>query len=65
VTLDDYWLVNAAVSYKLQKGVEVFGRVENALDSQYQEVYGFATPGITAFAGLRFTLGGPDGLSGN
>jgi vitamin B12 transporter len=65
VTLDDYWLVNAAVSYKLEKGVEVFTRVENALNSQYQEVFGFNTPGITAFAGVRFTFGGPDGYSGN
>jgi vitamin B12 transporter len=63
ITLDDYWLVNLAASYKLQKGVELFGRVENALDAQYQEVFGFNTPGITAFAGVRFTFGGPDGLS--
>jgi vitamin B12 transporter len=63
VTLDDYWLVNLATSYKLQKGVELFGRVENALDAQYQEVFGFNTPGIAAFAGLRFTFGGPDGLA--
>jgi vitamin B12 transporter len=63
VTLDDYWLVNLAASYKLQKGVELFGRVENALDAQYQEVFGFNTPGITAFAGVRFTFGGPEGMS--
>ena len=63
VTLDDYWLVNLAASYKLQKGVELFGRVENALDAQYQEIFGFNTPGVTAFAGLRFTFGGADGLA--
>ena len=33
VSLDAYWLVNATVSYKLQPGVEVFGRVENAARS--------------------------------
>jgi vitamin B12 transporter len=65
VTLDDYWLVDLAASYKLQKGVELFGRVENALDAQYQEVFGFNTPGIAAFAGVRFTFGGPEGLSPN
>ncbi|HEY1244156.1 MAG TPA: TonB-dependent receptor [Hyphomicrobiaceae bacterium] len=63
VTLDDYWLVNLAASYRLQKGVELFGRVENALDAQYQEVFGFNTPGITTFAGVRFTFGGPDGVA--
>jgi vitamin B12 transporter len=65
VTLDDYWLVDLAASYKLQKGVELFGRVENALDAQYQEVFGFNTPGIAAFAGVRFTFGGSEGLSPN
>jgi vitamin B12 transporter len=63
VTLDDYWLVNATASYKLQKGVEVFARVENALNAQYEEVFGYNTPGATAFAGVRFTFGGPEGMS--
>ena len=51
--MDSYWLVNIAAAYKLQPGVEVFGRVENLLDEHYQDVFGFnATPGITAFAGV-------------
>ena len=41
VALDAYWLLNATASYKLQPGVEVFGRVENLLDQHYQEVYGY------------------------
>jgi vitamin B12 transporter len=64
VVLDEYWLVNAAVSYKLQPGVEVFGRVENLFDRRYQEVFGFQAPPIMAFAGLKFTFGGPDGAEG-
>jgi vitamin B12 transporter len=62
VTLDDYWLVTAAASYKLQKGVEVFGRVENILNDHYEETYGYNTPGMAAFAGLKFTMGGPEGF---
>ena len=62
VTLADYWLVTAAASYKLQKGVEVFGRVENVLNDHYQEIYGYNTPGLAAFAGLKFTMGGPEGF---
>ena len=65
VALDEYWLLNAGASYKLQPGVEVFGRVENLLDQHYQEVFGFnATPGIAAFAGVKLTFGGPDGVAG-
>jgi vitamin B12 transporter len=63
VTLDDYWLLSTALTYKLQPGVELFGRVENLLDSHYEEVSGYNTPGIAAFAGVKLTFGGPDGLS--
>jgi vitamin B12 transporter len=65
-TLDDYWLLRATASYKLQPGMEVFGRVENLLDQHYQEVFGYnATPGVAAFAGIKLTFGGPDGYRGN
>ena len=37
----DYWLVNATASYKLQPGVEMFGRVENLLNQHYQEMFGY------------------------
>jgi vitamin B12 transporter len=54
-TLDDYWLVNVAASYKLTPGMELYGRVENLLDEDYQEIFGYETAGIAAYAGLRFT----------
>jgi vitamin B12 transporter len=66
VSLDDYWLLRLAASYKLQPGVELFGRVENLLDQHYQEVLGYnATPGIAAFAGIKLTFGGPEGYGGS
>jgi vitamin B12 transporter len=62
VELDDYWLASVAARYKLQPGVEIFGRVENAFDAHYQEVYGFETAGIAAYAGMKLTFGGEDGI---
>ena len=59
VSLDAYWLVNAAASYKVQPGVELFGRVENLLDQDYQEVFGYETAGIAAYAGVRLTYEEP------
>jgi vitamin B12 transporter len=56
VTLDDYWLVTAAASYRLRPGVEIYGRVENLLDQGFQEVFGYNSPGIAAYAGMRFTF---------
>lgn len=63
VTLNDYWLLSSALTYKLQPGVEIFGRVENLLDTKYEEVSGYNTPGLAAFAGVKFTLGGPGGVA--
>jgi vitamin B12 transporter len=62
VALGDYWLVNAGASYEVAPGVELFGRVENALDQRYAEVYGFATPGIAGFGGVKLTWGGELGI---
>lgn len=59
VTLDGYWLVTAAASYEIAPGMELFGRVENLLDQDYEEVFGFNTAGLAAYAGLRFTFEEP------
>jgi vitamin B12 transporter len=64
VELSDYWLINATASYKPQPGVEVFGRVENLLDQHYQEAFGFESAPIAAYAGVKLTFGGPDGIGG-
>ena len=60
VALDDYWLITAAASWKVKPGIEIFARVENLLDETYEEVYGFNTAGIAAYAGMRITFGGEE-----
>ena len=49
-----------ALGYKLiaseRRTLEVFGRVENLFDEDYEEVYGFEAPGFAAFGGIRMTL---------
>ena len=56
VTLGGYTVVNVGGSFKVNETVEVFGRIENLFDRDYQEIYGFNTPGLTAFAGLKATF---------
>jgi vitamin B12 transporter len=56
VTLGGYTVVNVGGSYKMNETVEIFGRIDNLFDRDYQEVYGFNTPGLTAFAGLKATF---------
>ncbi len=55
VTLDSYWLGTIAASYEVMPGVELFGRVENLFDDDYQEVFGFEAAQIAAYAGVRLT----------
>lgn len=61
--LDSYWLTTLAASYQLSPGVEVYGRVENALNDSYQEAYGYATAGATVFAGMRFSYVEPASIA--
>lgn len=56
VQLGEYVLVNFAGAYELQEDIRVFGRIDNLLDERYEEVKGFGTPGIAAFAGLEFSF---------
>jgi vitamin B12 transporter len=57
VTLDDVWLVGIAGSYKLAQNLTLFGRVENALDRKYQEIYGYQAARAAAYVGLKIDLG--------
>jgi vitamin B12 transporter len=53
VTLDDFWLVNLALSYEFLPGLEVIGGIENLLDEQYEATYGYRAAGIAGYGGLR------------
>ena len=56
-TLDSFTLVNIGASYEIFDGVSLFARGENLLDDNYQEVFGFGTPGIAGYAGVRVKFG--------
>ena len=49
----DYTLVGAGVSYDVGGGTEVYLRVENLLDEDYETAGGFNQPGRAAYVGLR------------
>ena len=57
-TLDDYLLVTATASYDVTNQIQIFGRIENLLDEQYQEIFSYNTMGIGVYMGLRVRLGG-------
>jgi len=53
VALDDYSVLDLSARYAISDVVEIFGRVQNATDEQYQEVVGYNTAGRSAYAGVR------------
>jgi len=52
-TLDDFFLVNLRGAYALSSQLEVFARVENVTDADYQDNFGFGTAPLSAFGGVR------------
>lgn len=57
VSLDDYLLLNAQLSYQLSDQAQAYIKVQNALDENYQEAFGYRGQPIAAMAGMRLTLG--------
>jgi len=53
--LDDYWLVNLSASYKIYKWLQVYGRIDNLFDEFYEEAWSYATPGLSAYTGIKIT----------
>lgn len=53
VTLGSYTLIHLAGSYKITDKLGLYGRVDNLLDKDYQDVFSFQTPGISGIVGLK------------
>jgi outer membrane receptor protein involved in Fe transport len=50
-------VVNLGASWRPLRTVEVFGRLQNLFDRQYEEVLGYPAPGRTAYLGARVAVG--------
>ena len=55
VDLPSFTLVTLAGAYNFNKSVQLFGRIENLLDQDYEEVWSAQSPGIGFFAGVRMS----------
>lgn len=54
VTLDSYTLVNLNASYQLNRNWQVFAKLENAFDEDYQLASGYNTQDRAGFLGIRY-----------
>ena len=57
VTLDDFFIVDVAASYKITENFSLIGRIENLLNEDYEEVFDFNEAGIGALIGFRSEFG--------
>jgi vitamin B12 transporter len=55
-SLDDYEVVNLNASYDLTDSLNLYGRVENLLGADYEEVPNYNSPGAAAYAGVRYSF---------
>ena len=56
--LDEYSLLNATVSYELSERLQLFARLDNVTDENYEELFGFASPRFGVYSGAVILLGG-------
>ena len=53
VNLDHFFLLNVAGSYNLTEQIQLYARVENMLDDNYEEALDFGGPGVRGYFGIR------------
>ena len=53
VTVDDSQVTDLGLSFALTSYAELYGRIDNLFDADYEEVYGYHTAGRAATLGFR------------
>ena len=51
--LDSWTRVDLTGSYDLNETIELYGRIENLFDEEYQQILGYGAPGLSGSVGLR------------
>jgi len=54
-----YQLLNAGFAYKLPKGIEIYGHINNFLNQRYEEAFGFPSLRLNFISGFKIDLPTP------
>jgi vitamin B12 transporter len=54
--VDSWFRVDLAGQFALSEGVELYARIENLFDEEYQQILGYGTPGLSGYVGARLTF---------
>ncbi len=55
-TLDSHLLAHGGLDFRISPRARIYLQVENALDAEYEDVFGFRNPGRRALAGVALKL---------
>lgn len=55
-TVDSWTRVDASAVYTFSDHIEVFGRIENLGDRDYQQIFGYGTPERSGYVGVTYTF---------
>jgi len=53
--LDSYMVVNLSASYDVTDYMQVYGRIGNLFDEEYEEAWSYATPGLSGYLGIKLS----------
>ena len=56
VQLESFWLLDLTAAYDINQSTNIFVRASNLLDEEYEQVFGYRTPGRSAYAGVRVSF---------
>jgi len=56
LTLSSYSLLNAALSFNFASSFQIFCRLDNIFNEEYEMVKGYGTPGFSVYGGVNFTF---------
>jgi len=54
-TVDAWTRLDASAHYTVNDRIEIYGRAENLTDEDYQQIFGYGTPGLSGYVGVRLT----------
>ena len=54
-TVESWTRLDITAQYAMSDSFELYGRIENLLDTDYQQVLGYGTPGLSGSIGVRVT----------
>lgn len=54
--IDAWTRLDLRAAYAVNRKLEIYGRIENVTDADYQDVLGYGEPGIAAYGGVRLRL---------